>query len=207
MKKIFHLILSVFMVALCSLTSCDSENSSGKISMIVSNMYGVIKPIEIYEFQDGYMYTSGRDINHRVEVELPLRYDHYAKSYSSYGKSYTVYDAYSYLQVGAHLKVTSKLIIPKSKQITPQNITFQPNYPYTVYYSELWGEKENVNFYANVRYCKTLYIKLQEKSDSYKITYYDIDGGVAFNGINSIENYKRIVEIQKNDIVKIEYFS
>ena len=47
---------------------------------------------------------------------------------------------------------------------------------------------------------------MQEKLDTYKITYYDIDNETRLHEVKSINNYKKTIEIPKIDVTKIEYF-
>ena len=82
---------------------------------------------------------------------------------------------------------------------------------YRVYYSEYFGSKSRVSFVANVSFYQTMHIKLEEKADTYKITYYGQENSgiygvyILFNNINGLENYKNIIEVPKSDITKIEY--
>lgn len=74
------------------------------------------------------------------------------------------------------------------------------------YYSRYWGEAVKVEFVTNLKFYKTYHLGIKENSDTYKITYYNIGNGKSFNSLNSINDYKKVIEIPKSDIEKIEYF-
>lgn len=200
MKKQLCFILSTLLIISSSFIACkEKESDTGKISLIVSNAYGSIKPVDIYEIKDGYMTTLG-EVEYRKKYELLSKYAYCAYRYSA-SKSTELYELHLLSINYATLKVTYKYI-------TPTTITIKPTEPYTVYYSEYWGKKEEVLFIENISFHKTIHIELEERNDTYKITYYrdgSIDTPIGIDSIKGLDNYKKVVEVPKSDISKIEY--
>lgn len=199
MKKIVYYILSILLVGVC-FTSCKDEIDSGNISLLVSEMYGTIKPVDIYIIKDGYM----EGWNNNKKVSLKKKYNYCAYNYTS--SKTTQKNDVSLLKVNkAELKLT---IWDKRDNAPADGFTFEED---RVYYSEYWGAKTRVSFVANVSFYKTMHISLEEKSDTYKITYYgqDYSGiygvSLAFENIKSLDKYKKVIEVPKSDITKIEY--
>ena len=180
MKKIVYYILSILLVGVF-FTSCKDESDSGKISLLVSKTYGTITPIDIYEIKDGYM--KGWDNNKKVSLQK--RYNYCAYNYTS-------------------SKTTKKSdLFLLEVNMTKLKLTREDS----VYYSEYWGVKTGVSFVANVSFYKTIHISLEEKSDTYKITYYSqgYGGTFVFENIKSLDKNKKVIEVPKSDITKIEY--
>lgn len=203
MKKIFCLLLS-FLITTLPLTSCKDKGNSGKISLIVSNMYGTIKPVNIYEIIDGYMQLG----TSKKKVSLKKGNNYCASCYST-PKTTTMYNQLHLLQINmTQLKLTiwdSHFDCPATG-LTPNEDR--------IYYSEYWGVKRQVSFVTNVSYYKTIHIKLEEKSDTYKITYYQDPNIVpghfviplSLTKIEDLNKHKKVIEVNKSDITKIEYF-
>ena len=188
-KKKFYILLSIIFILLAYVGCKPSKNS---IKLINSKTYGKITPIDIYEITNGYMTTTG-EITNRKNHPLPIDYEYCAYQYLD--KKTT-----SILDNTALVRITDSTL-----KITWGYSDFFGNTSIT-YYSEFFGEKQPVMFVANVTFKKTYYIKLQEKSDTYKITYYDIKNEKGLHSIKSINNYKKTIEILKTDVTKIEYF-
>lgn len=208
MKKFFSLLLTLF-ITISSLSSCNNESNAGKISLIRSNFYGTIKPIDIYEIKDGYMETV--DKTNKQKLNLEKSHDYYACTYSS-TKSKKILRA----NQKNTLKIDYTTLKITWKQIVPNTVILKPAEPYTtVYYSEYFGWKAEVEFIANISFYKTLHIKLEEKIDTYIITYYcrrDIDNydnfsNLSFSKMSYLEQDKKIIEVPKSDIERIEYFT
>ena len=201
MKKVLCFIFSI-LISVTGFTSCKDESDSGEIALIVSEMYGTIKPVDIYEIKDGYMTTLG-EIKYRKRVELQRRYSYCAYNYSK-NKSIESYNNYLLSIDKKALKVTSEYIVPTA-------VTFKPSVPYTIYYSEYWGKKEEVLFISNISFHKTIHIKLEERKDTYRIMYYtnnssgNIDRAICLDNIKKLDDYKKVVEVSKSDISRIEY--
>lgn len=198
MKKIYVIILS-FLLVVFAFFGC-AESDRGKIAMIVLKTYGTIKPVDIYEIKDGYMTTTG-ELDKRKTYELGKKYNYCAYQYKA-GKNTTGYE-YSFLKVENKLKISVEYV-------APQNLTFKPTTPRILYYSEYWGEKENVLFVSRIQFYKTLHITLQEKRDSYKITYYNCittNDSICFNDMKRLDDYKKVIEVPKSDLKKVEYIS
>lgn len=200
MKKIFCLILSMLMAGVC-LTSCKDEGDSGKISLIVSNMYGVITPIDIYKIKDGYIdfLQSDKIIEVKKKYNYCVYYYCKNKKQKFYGKRFLNID-----------KATYKITFWDSRDDQPADgFTYEKD---LIYFSEYFGKKENLSIVANVSFYETFYIKLEERDDTYKITYYDdpviynnFNDPIVFNDIKMLDDYKRVIEVPKSDITKIEY--
>lgn len=202
MKKIVYYILSILLVGVF-FTSCKDESDSGKISLLVSKTYGTITPIDIYEIKDGYM--EGWDNNKKVSLQK--RYNYCAYNYTS-SKTTKKSDLFLLEVNMTKLKLTKW----DTRDNAPADaFTYKED---LIYYSEYWGVKTRVSFVANVSFYKTMHINLEEKSDTYKITYYSGHYGVsydiyavslAFENIKSLDKNKKVIEVPKSDITKIEY--
>lgn len=200
MKKLVCLILSVLMAG-SMLTSCKDKGDSGKISRIVSNMYGIITPIDIYKIEDGYIdFWESEEI---IKVEKKYNYCVYYyqknKNEKFYGRKF----------INVH-KTKYKITFWDSRDNQPADVFTYEND--LIYFSEYFGKKENISLVANVSFDKTIHIKLEERNDTYKITYYDdpsnhsnFSSPIVLNNINDLDCYKKVIEVQKNDITGIEY--
>ena len=200
MKKSTCLMLSILIFGVC-LTSCKAENDSEKIACIVSEQYGLITPVDIYELKDGYInfWQSNKTIQLQKKYYFTaLSYTKDKKNQLSNARHYLKYDTTAY-----------KLTFWDTRDNQPADaFTYEQD---LICYSEYYGEKEIVSFGTNVSFYKTMHIKLEEKSDTYKITYYgqEYSGfhGVSFsfNTLRTIEQYKNVIEVPKSDVSRIEY--
>lgn len=189
MKKKYFLLFSIpFIMSSC--IGCTPSNK-GKIQLIHSKVYGAIKPIDIYTITNGYMRTDGD--SERKRHSLNINYKYCVYEYHNQKRS-SIIDNTALLEID-HNKL--KISHGYSDFLGTKVLT---------YYSEFWGEKENVMFIANVTFKETYHIELKEKSDTYKITYYNINNETGLHNIKSINNYKKTIEILKTDVKKIEYF-
>lgn len=186
MKKSFLLLLCIPFI-MCTFTCC--KNNKGKIKLIHAKSYGAITPIDVYEIIDGNMHTQ-EILSEQETYHLNKRYNYCTYTYQEKKKD-TSSNYYLLSFSEPELKLTFKY------DYVSHEIFF---------YSEFWGEKEPVGFEANLKFKKTYPIKLKEKSDTYKITYYDIEDATGFNDLDSIDEYKKTIEILKTDVKKIEYF-
>ena len=186
-KKCFLLLCFPFILS--PYTAC---NSNEKIQLINSKTYGIIKPIDIYTITDGYMSTSG-EISQRKKYSLNIPYE---------------YCAYEYLdqKQSSIINNTSLLEIDQNELKVSWGYSDFFGTKVLTYYSQFWGNKEDVLFIADIVFKETYYINFIEKSDTYKITYYDIDNETGLHEVKSINNYKKTIEIPKIDVTKIEYF-
>lgn len=191
MKKLFCLLLIVIMICGFS-TSCKNEGDSGKVSLIVSEMYGSLKPFDIYEIKDGYMQSLDNSVN---RLSLVKGYNYCINQYLSVKMN----------EIDGELNLLSidreKFKLTKWKAKNKNDI---------IYYSEYWGLKTRVKLGARVSFYKTIHINLEEKEDTFRITYYDLssyyyDKPTGFNEIELLEKFKRVIEVPKSDIIKIEY--
>ncbi len=199
MKKILCLIFSIFMFGAC-FTSCKDERGSGKISLLVSKEYGVIKPVDIYQINDGYINFWESNQN----IELQKKYNYCAYTYRE-KKNKKLY-GHQFLNIE---RTTYKITLWDSRDNQPADaFTYEDD---ILYFSEYFGEKENVSIVANVSFVKTLHVNLQEKNDTYKVTYYrdpnhnDFSNAISFNDIQEFDRYKKVIEVPKSDVTKIEY--
>ena len=188
MKRFFSLCLSALMIfSSIALVGCKSRS----ISMISSSSCGYIYPIDIYKVVDGYMYST-KSMEKKVELEKEEKY--YAVRYSE--------EKLSDISTGTPLKINKDAL-----KLSSEYIDYSGNYGYRAYTSKYWGSEEAVSFKTNVKFYKTYYLKFEEKSNTYKITYYHrIDDGSFFAKLDDLNEYKKIVEVPKDDIKKIEYF-
>lgn len=208
MKKrlflIFNIFFAIFFVCIFCFAGCATKNSS-RISLIVSNTYGSIKPIDVYEIKGGSILFTERN----KDIELVKKY-----SYCAINSSETKKEFISSAKYIFGLKVDSKYKIGvwDIKNARPA-IGYPVKEEYRQLYSEYYGEKEFVSAKTDVSFYKTLPIELEEKSDTYKITFYKDDNNsfsdpICFNNYEkTISGYKKVVEVLKTDISKIEYFS
>lgn len=186
MSKKIYLLFS-FILILSSFMGCKSE--AEQIVSITSQTYGTLTPIDIYKVTNGYMTA------HEEEKVYPL------------DKKYNYY-AYKYLE-----KKENKVYVENLLKIDYKKLKIAYGYanffgskiPQT--YSDYWGENDMVSFISNIDFYQTYHIVVQEKSDTYKITYYDIGTKAYFNDLSTMNSYKKTIEVSKNDIVSIEYFT
>lgn len=177
MKKIICLILSLIINLSClAFTSCEEAVSP---TVIYTKTNGTIRPIKIYKTGKGLMTA----INSKKSIEIKVRYKYYCDT----NQFTAVYPSSPY-----YYNVTDGIL-----------------WAYTnagVYYSTFWGAPVAVRYSAELSFYQMLPIKLIEKENTYKITYYSLDEH-ATNDISkkSLENYKKVIEINKSDIRKIEY--
>ena len=77
------------------------------------------------------------------------------------------------------------------------------------YYTTYWGKPaERVRYSANLSFYKTLPLKVEEKHNTYMITYYKFNANFfVFNDISILESYKTLIELNKYEITKIEYLN
>lgn len=190
MKKKYFLLFSIPFI-MSSFIGCN-PNKKEKIQLIHSKAYGAIKPIDIYTITNGYMSTDG-EFSERKRHSLNINY------------KYCVYEYYNQKH-SSIIDNTALLEIDQNKLKISWGYSDFFGTKVLTYYSEFWGEKENVMFIADVTFKETYHIKLKEKSDTYKITYYDINNETGLHNIKSINNYKKTIEILKTDVTKIEYF-
>ena len=94
---VIAILLSIHMMGVF-LTGCKNENDSGKISLLVSKEYGVIKPVDIYQINDGYInfWESNQNIELQKKYNLEKDYFFYFKMASDAGYSYAKNNLYKY---------------------------------------------------------------------------------------------------------------
>lgn len=212
MKKhlfgLINIILSIIFIPMVCLTGCSTKTTAkdeliDTISLIVSDTYGSITPIDIYEIKGGSILFDESDKN----IELEKAYSFYAVSSSK-----TKLNQTSSTQYVIGLKVPSnyKIGIWDIKRARPA-IGYPVSLEYRRLYSQYYGEVEFVSAKTDLLFRETLHIELEEKTDTYKITYYydrnNFEDYVCFNDYKKINDNKKIVEVLKDDILKIEYFT
>jgi len=196
--------LTVFLTCTTCFTACKTKHEINKISLIVSNMYGSIRPVDIYEIQGGSIrFTKSNKV-----ITMEKKYSFCAISFSETKMdSITRTDYVIGLQLDNKYKISVWDIEnsrPAFGYVKPENRRL---------YSEYYGEKEFVASTTNVSFYKTLPIKLEEKADTFKITYYKYNSSsfsvpICFNDYETtIIEYKKVIEVLKTDIKKIEYFA
>lgn len=183
-KKIFSFFCIPFLMPLLT---CCSIYQKGNIQAIYLKGYNAICPVDVYKVLDGYMYTDSALENKKTHT-LEKEYSYCTYKYAKDKKTIST-DGDSLLNIDySALKI------------------FKRDYQFGIYYSNFWGEEETVSFTANIKFEKTYHIVLQEKLDTYKITYYDIGNFQAFDNLSSINDYKKTIEVLKSNISRIEYF-
>ena len=184
MKRFFSLCLSALMIfSSIALVGCERRG----ISIISSGLCGYIYPIDIYEVVDGYMYST-QSMGKKVELEKDEKY--YAVGYSE--------TKLSNILTGNPLKIDKEKLKLSNEYM--DDCFFD-------YSSEYWGTLEAVRFETNVKFYKTYYVKFEKRLNTYKISYYDINyDGMWLESLDNLNEYKKIVEVPKDDIKKIEYF-
>ena len=165
-------------------SSCEQE----VIAAIYTKGNGIIRSIDIYKVAEKGIMT-GLKTKNTLEVET---------SYNFYFVNHKKVASYPDKASKYHVNT-----IAYSKEVNAFG-----EYIY-MDFTQYWGVEEMVSFKAKCKYYKTLKIKLTEKKNTYKIVYYDIRDGETWNDIfeGQLDDRKKVIELNKSEIKKIEYAS
>ena len=177
MKKLLCCIV-IFLCSLLCLNFISCSNSTSPNAIYTTN-YGTIRPIKVYTTENGIM--EALDGSKRT-AKIGIKYKYYCRT-----NEYYAYYPHNPECYNCDSRIWSSTKNGK-------------------YYSKYWGDEIMVSYSADLSYYKTLPVELIEKEDTYKITYYDLDKR-CLNDLskNTLSRYKKVIEINKTAVKKIEY--
>ncbi|MBQ4269274.1 MAG: hypothetical protein IJB97_06475 [Clostridia bacterium] len=172
-------LIVVFCFIICFFSFSFFTACDRDIVAIYTKNNGIIRPINIYK--TGKSTIEGWSSGNTLDVDIRYKYycqnPQYSPRYPNGSGYYCVYGLIDYSKNG---------------------------WDYTSY----WGKDEAVLYDTELSFSKTLYIKLREKRNTYKITYYDLDEK-CLNDISkkNLKRFKKVIELNKSEITKIDYSS